>query len=396
MSKPIIISLIISLLILDGYESRRIKRQETDEADTSMVTCMNDEVCQECPSLLNDFSEGRISLSDLKSKHCGGKKKFCCPCPDDYDAPCYIPRFEDGCGTHTDLSKIIGGEDTKPGRYPFMALIGRYSTTNQAGDIVPEWTDHRCGGTIVNRWYVLTAAHCYPDYEIIDLEKEVVTIGEYLIGTELDCVVDSRGNKNCLNPLQILKLEKYINHEDYRKSKRKGILNDIALVKLQTMIGYNKFVRPVCLPLGFPEEFDFLRIRNYNEATVGIKGHVVGWGYTNKTTRKTATTQQKVDLPVLDSEKCFEQYKTLSKRVSFDDKFCAGEAGKSSCNGDSGGPMVINKFNKQNKELLTNNDESHWIQVGIVSFGPKQCDEPVSGVYTRVSSYIEWIKNNLK
>lgn len=40
--------------------------------------------------------------------------------------------------------------------------------------------------------------------------------------------------------------------------------------------------------------------------------------------------------------------------------------------------------------------DSHWIQLGIVSFGNK-CGEPsYPGVYTRVSEYIEWIRENTK
>lgn len=40
--------------------------------------------------------------------------------------------------------------------------------------------------------------------------------------------------------------------------------------------------------------------------------------------------------------------------------------------------------------------DSHWIQLGIVSFGNK-CGEPsYPGVYTRVSEYMEWIRENTK
>lgn len=40
---------------------------------------------------------------------------------------------------------------------------------------------------------------------------------------------------------------------------------------------------------------------------------------------------------------------------------------------------------------------SYWFQVGIVSFGPKNCGlKNVPGVYTRVSKYIDWIEANIK
>jgi secreted trypsin-like serine protease len=39
--------------------------------------------------------------------------------------------------------------------------------------------------------------------------------------------------------------------------------------------------------------------------------------------------------------------------------------------------------------------EGHWIQIGIVSFGNK-CGEPgYPGVYTRITEYIDWIRENM-
>lgn len=40
--------------------------------------------------------------------------------------------------------------------------------------------------------------------------------------------------------------------------------------------------------------------------------------------------------------------------------------------------------------------DARWVQVGIVSFGNK-CGEPgYPGVYTRISEYIDWIKEHTK
>ena len=54
--------------------------------------------------------------------------------------------------------------------------------------------------------------------------------------------------------------------------------------------------------------------------------------------------------------------------------------------GDSGGPLITRK-----------NSFSPYMIVGIVSFGAGHgaCAKGIPGVYTRVSSYRQWIENNL-
>ena len=51
------------------------------------------------------------------------------------------------CGAPTILNNILGGDIAKNGEYPYMALLMRGS------EII-------CSGTLINKRYVLTAAHC--------------------------------------------------------------------------------------------------------------------------------------------------------------------------------------------------------------------------------------------
>merc|ERR1719341_1867637 len=61
---------------------------------------------------------------------------------------------------------------------------------------------------------------------------------------------------------------------------------------------------------------------------------------------------------------------------------------KDSCRGDSGGGLFVQKSKKDKN--------TPWYLVGIVSFGSRNCGNGRPGIYTRVTSFIPWIVNNLK
>ena len=61
-------------------------------------------------------------------------------------------------------------------------------------------------------------------------------------------------------------------------------------------------------------------------------------------------------------------------------QLCAqGEGGTDSCSGDSGGPLLAVAGGR-------------WYLAGVVSFGTQRCDSSLPGVYTRVASYWDWLR----
>ena len=64
-------------------------------------------------------------------------------------------------------------------------------------------------------------------------------------------------------------------------------------------------------------------------------------------------------------------------------------AGTTSCNGDSGGPLLIKEGTRGSEEGLL----GPWYQTGIVSFGSSGCRSNKPAVYTKVSDHLDWIES---
>ena len=101
--------------------------------------------------------------------------------------------------------------------------------------------------------------------------------------------------------------------------------------------------------------------------------------------------QQKLRMPVVSNAECASKYTDLFKRnvnshILVQEHVCAGgELKKDSCNGDSGGPLQTRR-----------GENGAHVLVGVVSAGTKKCGIGAPGIFTRITNYVQWIKDNVK
>lgn len=256
------------------------------------------------------------------------------------------------------LDRIVGGRKTEPGEFPFQV---RLNIRSRRGSGI-------CGGVILDEKHILTAAHCmtacvsqYLTTATIENTGVHATIGDHSI----------RANDGEVE----IDVAKITPHEKYDACNFYANDHDIAVITTDKPIeykftsdGYGSINRP-CMPRS--QEL------TYKEGESVI---VSGWGVTRENSGSLSNILRYVQVPVVNISRCQETY---GSRVT-SDHVCAGyqSGGKDSCQGDSGGPLV---------RVVDNRYEL----VGIVSFG-YGCGQPgAPGVYTRVASYIDWIKANL-
>uniref|UniRef100_A0A0P5QYI9 Clip-domain serine protease n=1 Tax=Daphnia magna TaxID=35525 RepID=A0A0P5QYI9_9CRUS len=233
-------------------------------------------------------------------------------------------------------SRIVGGWNSYTGEYPFMAgIMGN-------GKVY-------CGGSLLDSIHILTAAHCVHRLTPQGVAQLTVIMG----------AVDLR------DPTMVVRrVHSITRHKAFDATK---LYNDIALVTMDSPVQYSNILSPVCL-------YDDVGVNHDGKEAVAI-----GWGNIRDGGPR-AETLQKVSLQIKSQQDCRQNFGTRAPGGIVDHFICATAPRKDSCAGDSGGPLMMNRGNRQ-------------CQVGIVSWGIG-CATDTYGVYTRISSFSEWINRN--
>lgn len=237
------------------------------------------------------------------------------------------------CGISGSPKLIVNGSAATEGQFPWMVHLKIYP----AAGVNPS----RCGGTIITRRHVLTAAHCV------------------VLGEKRAFAIDVLYGNNDVNKATEVSVEKMMPHPHYDALLS---LNDIGILLVVEPFRYSKDAGPVCLP---PRKMDVL----------GKLVLASGWGFTVPG-GPWADYLQYTTLTVIPDRVCLKKHMRPYRK---DIVLCAEQNNTSVCHGDSGGPISIKIENDR------------FVQVGITSHGFDAC--PSYGVvFTRVDTFMPWIK----
>ncbi|KAM3872117.1 trypsin [Diretmus argenteus] len=229
--------------------------------------------------------------------------------------------------------RIVGGHLPSPHSIKYIVSI--QTTRGQ----------HFCGGSLINKYWVLTAAHCN-----IGVDRMMIVAGDHSLSSY-------EGTEQFFIPHRL------IPHPQYNSVTNN---NDIMLIKLRAPVFLNGYVAIAPLP------------RQSAGVAEGRVCRVSGWGFTSSGGGSIPSSLRTVKLPIIATERC-NSSESFNGSITAN-MLCAGYStgGKDACKGDSGGPLVC-----------------EGRVYGLVSWGRGCADAKYPGVYTAVSMYRKWIDNTI-
>ncbi|GIX97832.1 serine protease nudel [Caerostris extrusa] len=213
------------------------------------------------------------------------------------------------------MARIVGGKNSNPGNWPWHAAVYKNGT-------------YSCGATLISDRWLLSAAHCFLNHRYNYYE---ITLGML--------------RRRSFTPHQkTYRIDRVVPHPKFNIVT---LEYDIAMLRTFEEVGFDFWVRPICLP---------------NPGWVESSGSfctAIGWGDIGET-KDNSDDLQEVHVPL-----------TTTCKRNLDRWLCAGfkEGGRDACQGDSGGPL-----------MCLFEDGLSWYIAGIIS-GGTGCARPEHSWY---------------
>lgn len=249
--------------------------------------------------------------------------------------------------------KIVGGSPANIEDYPYQVAL--YSIDDE-GNL----NEFMCGGSIIDRYWIITAAHCVVE----SAHKRQRIVAAFSKLSELEQAT-------------VYEISDYIIHPEFNMQT---VENDIALLRLAYPIDTSNAGSKV-IRLLTPEE------EQQGLIAPGTMATITGWGTTQYMGDQPDQLQVGF-LPIISVETANQWFAESAPGTNtvLESMLPAGyeEGGVSGCHGDSGGPLAVKDATQT------------YVLAGVTSWG-NICGAPKQpAVYTRVPYFYNWIMSNSK